>query len=121
MIQLIPVLLVAPLVMRGEVEFGVIGQSTMVFATLLGALSLVITRFQAISSYGAVVSRLGEFVEATGKIASRRTASGIGFRHEAGPVAFEALTLRCFMKSFPTSACGLPRGRAGRLINPDPR
>ncbi|MFM7181551.1 MAG: SbmA/BacA-like family transporter [Verrucomicrobiales bacterium] len=64
MIQLIPALIVAPLFMRGEVEFGVISQSAMAFATLLGALSLIITQFQAISSYAAVMSRLGEFSEA---------------------------------------------------------
>ena len=63
MIQLIPVLIVAPLFMRGGVEFGVIGQATMAFATLLGAFSLVITQFQAISSYAAVATRLCEFVE----------------------------------------------------------
>ncbi len=61
-IQLIPVLLVAPLFIRGEVEFGVIGQAAMAFATLLGAFSLVITQFQAISSYATVMARLGEFV-----------------------------------------------------------
>ena len=63
LIQLIPVLFVAPLFIRHEVEFGVIGQASMAFATLLGAFSLVITQFQAISSYATVVSRLGEFVE----------------------------------------------------------
>jgi putative ATP-binding cassette transporter len=35
----------------------------MAFATLLGAFSLVITQFQAISSYASVIARLGEFVE----------------------------------------------------------
>ena len=43
--------------------FGVIGQSAMAFATLLGAFSLVITQFQAISSYASVIARLSEFVE----------------------------------------------------------
>lgn len=63
LIQLIPVLIVAPLFMRRQVEFGVIGQSAMAFATLLGAFSLVITQFQAISSYASVIARLGEFVD----------------------------------------------------------
>lgn len=47
----------------GKVESGVIGRSALAFATLLGALSLVITRFQAVSSYASVVARLSEFVE----------------------------------------------------------
>ena len=63
LIQLIPVLIVAPLFIHGKVEFGVIGQSAMAFATLLGAFSLIITQFQAISSYASVVTRLSEFVE----------------------------------------------------------
>jgi vitamin B12/bleomycin/antimicrobial peptide transport system ATP-binding/permease protein len=64
LIQLIPVLIVAPMFIRREVEFGVIGQSAMAFATLLGAFSLVITQFQAISAYASVILRLGEFIEA---------------------------------------------------------
>lgn len=71
LIQLIPVLIVAPMFIRREVEFGVIGQSAMAFATLLGAFSLVITQFQAISAYASVILRLGEFVEAAEIPASR--------------------------------------------------
>jgi vitamin B12/bleomycin/antimicrobial peptide transport system ATP-binding/permease protein len=63
LIQLIPVLIVAPMFIRKEVEFGVIGQSAMAFAALLGAFSLIITQFQAISSYASVIARLSEFVE----------------------------------------------------------
>lgn len=63
LIQLIPVIVVAPMFIEHKVEFGVIGQSAMAFATLLGAFSLVITQFQAISSYASVVARLSEFVE----------------------------------------------------------
>ena len=69
LIQLIPVLIVAPMFIDRKVEFGVIGQSAMAFATLLGAFSLVITQFQAISSYASVIARLGEFVEAAEKTA----------------------------------------------------
>ena len=63
LIQLIPVLLVAPLFIDGEVEFGVIGQSAMAFAMLLGAFSLIVNQFQAISSYASVVARLSEFTD----------------------------------------------------------
>jgi putative ATP-binding cassette transporter len=67
LIQLIPVLLVAPMFIRREVEFGVIGQAAMAFATLLGAFSLIITQFQAISAYASVLLRLAEFVEVVDK------------------------------------------------------
>jgi len=61
LIQLIPVVIVAPLFIGGQVEFGIIGQSAMAFSTLLGAFSLIITQIQAISSYASVVVRLSEF------------------------------------------------------------
>lgn len=93
LIQLIPVLIVAPLFIRREVEFGVIGQSAMAFATLLGAFSLIITQFQAISSYASVISRLDEYVEATEKLAARRNVTRIGITHEAGHFEFKNVTL----------------------------
>ena len=58
LIQIIPTLIVAPLFIRGEVEFGVITQSAMAFAQLLGAFSLIINQFQSISSFAAVIARL---------------------------------------------------------------
>ena len=64
LIQIIPVLIVAPLFISGKVTFGVIGQSAMAFATLLGAFSLIVTQFQSISAYAAVIARIGEFQEA---------------------------------------------------------
>ena len=57
-IQIIPALIIAPKFIFGEVEFGVITQSTMAFATLLGAFSLIVTQFQSISTFTAVTARL---------------------------------------------------------------
>lgn len=57
-IQLIPPLLIAPMFIAGNIEFGVITQSTMAFATLLGAFSLIVTQFQSISAFTAVTARL---------------------------------------------------------------
>ena len=58
LIQILPALVVAPLFFRGTVEFGVVTQSTMAFAHLVGAFSLLVTQIQSISSYAAVVTRL---------------------------------------------------------------
>src|SRR5438046_9217304 len=52
-IQIIPALVVAPLFIRGEVEFGVITQSAMAFSTLVGALSLVVTALRSVSFIAA--------------------------------------------------------------------
>jgi vitamin B12/bleomycin/antimicrobial peptide transport system ATP-binding/permease protein len=54
-IQLIPALIIAPLFIRGEIQFGVIMQSAMAFSQLLGAFSLIVNQFQSISSFAAVV------------------------------------------------------------------
>jgi len=94
LIQLIPALLVAPLFIAGGVEFGVIGQATMAFATLVGAFSLIITQFQSISSYASVVTRLSELVEASGSAALRDTASCLDCRPSADRITYAGLDLR---------------------------
>ena len=93
LIQIIPILIVAPLFMRGDVEFGVITQSAIAFSTLLGALSLVVTQFQSISSFAAVVTRIGSLADALDGARPTDTA-GIDVREEADRVAYEELTLR---------------------------
>jgi len=67
LIQIIPALIVAPLFIRGKVEFGVITQSAVAFAQLLGAFSLIINQFQSISSFAAVTARLSSLVGAVEK------------------------------------------------------
>lgn len=57
-IQIIPLLIIAPSYMRGEIEFGVITQAALAFTTLLNAFSLIVTQFQSISAFSAVVKRL---------------------------------------------------------------
>jgi vitamin B12/bleomycin/antimicrobial peptide transport system ATP-binding/permease protein len=63
--QIIPVILAAPLYIRGIVELGVVMQSSMAFSQVLAAFSLIVTQFQALSAYAAVVTRLGGLWEAT--------------------------------------------------------
>ena len=93
MIQLIPTLVVAPLFMHRGVEFGVIGQASMAFATLLGAFSLVVTQFQAISSYASVVTRLGEFMGAYERT-QRKKGSRIEYSTNSNHFACSELTLQ---------------------------
>lgn len=64
LIQIIPALIVAPLFIEGDVEFGVITQSAIAFTHLLGAFSLIVTQFQSISSFTAVISRISVLAEA---------------------------------------------------------
>lgn len=55
----LPVLVVAPIFMRGGVEFGVITQTAGAFAQVLAAFSLIITQFGGLSAYLASIQRLG--------------------------------------------------------------
>ncbi len=93
LIQIIPALIVAPLYIRREVEFGVVTQSAMAFSQLLGAFSLIINQFQSISSFAAVVAR----VDALGEAVEHTTApdlSAIETAEDPDRLAFERLTLR---------------------------
>jgi vitamin B12/bleomycin/antimicrobial peptide transport system ATP-binding/permease protein len=92
LIQLIPILIIAPAFMRGEIEFGVITQSAMAFTTLVAGFSLIVTQFQSLSTYVAVVSRVSSLVDATERKAPS-SAAGIGIVETAGRLAFENLTL----------------------------
>ena len=68
LIQIIPILIVAPLFMRGEVEFGVITQSTMAFTHLIGAFSLIINQVHSLTIFAAVIARLGALGEAVERL-----------------------------------------------------
>ncbi|MEW6038386.1 MAG: SbmA/BacA-like family transporter [Pseudomonadota bacterium] len=92
LIQIIPALIVAPSFIRGEVEFGVITQSAMAFAHLVGAFSLIVNQFQSISSFAAVLARLSSLREAIEQAES--TVSAIELRDGGERLAYERLTLR---------------------------
>lgn len=67
MIQIIPALIIAPAFIERKIEFGVITQSAIAFSTLVAAFSLIVTQFQSLSSYAAVVARLSALVEVVGQ------------------------------------------------------
>ena len=117
LIQIIPALIVAPLFIRGKVEFGVITQSAIAFSHIVGAFSLIVTQFQSISLYVAVIARvsaLGESMQqagtargapdiatlcdiclpATNEVAGESKNSCIDFRECGGRITYEQLSLR---------------------------
>jgi len=91
-IQIIPALIIAPFFIAGKVEFGVITQSTMAFATLLGSFSLIITQFQSISTFSAVTARLHVLTEAIEK-SRLATPSAIQVSEGHDHVSYEHITL----------------------------
>jgi putative ATP-binding cassette transporter len=104
LIQIIPIAVVAPLYIRGRVEFGTVPQAAMAFSQIVGAFSLFVTRFQEISTYAAVTDRLGAMWEATepggGRPAPVPTGpkeamatAPIGRAEDAHRIAYEGLTL----------------------------
>jgi putative ATP-binding cassette transporter len=93
LIQIIPALIVAPLYINGEVEFGVVTQSAMAFAQLLGAFSLIINQFQSISSFAAVISRLDALEEAIERTTAPDSLA-IETLDDRNRLAYERLTLR---------------------------
>jgi putative ATP-binding cassette transporter len=93
LIQIIPALVVAPLFIHGKAEFGVISQSAMAFGHLLGAFSLIVTQFQSISNYTAVIARLGGLRQAMDN-ARPPVIPEIESCDSCGIVSFQGLTLR---------------------------
>jgi putative ATP-binding cassette transporter len=63
--QVIPALVVAELYFAGRVQFGTVTQAAMAFAQVQGAFSLLVTQFQEVSTYAALIDRLGALWEAT--------------------------------------------------------
>jgi putative ATP-binding cassette transporter len=93
LVQIIPALIVAPLYINGYVEFGVITQAAMAFAHILGAFSLIVTQFQSISSFAAVVARLGSLTDAIEKAQSSAATSIVSTENNNNGVAYHDLTL----------------------------
>lgn len=92
MIQIIPILLVAPLFMQGRVEFGVVTQSAMAFQMLVGAFSLVVTQFQSLSSFAAVIQRLISLWYVI-ELAQASNVSGLNFKEGRNEIMYQDLTL----------------------------
>lgn len=62
--QILPMLVVAPLLFSGDLKLGGVTQSAEAFIVVLGAFSVIVTEFQRISSFAAVVGRLSSLREA---------------------------------------------------------
>jgi len=56
----LPTLIVAPMYIRGSVEFGVVTQAESAFAQVLMALSVIILQFDGLSAFAAGIKRLGD-------------------------------------------------------------
>ena len=62
-VPIVPTVLVAPLYLEGKIEFGSVVQAGVVFMSVLNALSIIVLNFGGLSSFAAVITRLGSFWE----------------------------------------------------------
>jgi vitamin B12/bleomycin/antimicrobial peptide transport system ATP-binding/permease protein len=121
MTQLIPVLITVPLYIRGEIEFGQVMQAQVGFNFVLDAFSLLVKEFQSLTTFAAVVERLGAFYEATEpQLSSAKSSIEIV---EDGPcLAYEGLTLaaaddgRLLVADL---SLDIPRGKRLLILGPD--
>src|SRR5262249_39122481 len=94
LVSFIPVLIVAPRYLRGEIEFGVVTQAAMAFAQILDqATSLIVQQFQNLAEFVAVVMRLGTLWDAITEAATP-VQPAIQTVEDDTRVAYERLTLR---------------------------
>ncbi len=91
--QLIPLVVVAPLVISGEREVGILWQAQNAFLLVMGAFSIIVKEFQRISIFGAVIERLGAFLEALGGEPPRSGKGSLIVMEDASRVAFHEVTL----------------------------
>ena len=74
LVTFLPAAVVAPLYFKGEIEFGVINQSSSAFSHILGDVSLVVYQIERLASFSAVTDRLGQMTEVLNGPASRLVA-----------------------------------------------
>lgn len=60
-ILVLPIVVMAPLYFAGEIKFGVVTQASSAFIQVLGALSIIVSQFEQLSSFVAGISRLETF------------------------------------------------------------
>lgn len=129
LIQLIPLLIVAPMYIRGEAEFGKVTQAAVAFAFVVNAFSLIVKEFQRISTFGAVVERLGRFSEVLDEASAPPAAPSapgaaatlIRTVEDPSRLAFEGLTVmtptdgRVLIRDLTVQ---LPRGKRLLIVGP---
>jgi putative ATP-binding cassette transporter len=61
---IVPVLVVGPMYMRGEIEFGAVTQAESAFAQVLAAMSVIVSYFESFSASAASVKRISDLYDA---------------------------------------------------------
>ncbi len=62
-VRILPYLVVAPLYLAGETDFGAIGQATVAFFQIFSALTIIINQFDLLTAFAAGINRIAAFDE----------------------------------------------------------
>lgn len=57
---IVPMLILGPMFIRGQIEYGVVTQAQGAFAEVLMALSVIVAQFEGLSTFAAAINRLGD-------------------------------------------------------------
>ncbi|ACB52282.1 ATP-binding protein of ABC transporter [Crocosphaera subtropica ATCC 51142] len=93
--RLIPYIIIAPLYLQGELDFGAIAQASVAFSQVLSALSLITNQIQGITEFAASINRLGEFYESLDpkEFKKEKEQTSFIYTHKSPDVALENVTL----------------------------
>ncbi len=62
-VRMLPYLVVGPIYLAGDIDFGAIGQATAAFFQIFAALSIIIRQFDLITAFAAGINRIAAFDE----------------------------------------------------------
>ncbi len=94
---MVPVLIMAPLYLNQQINFGTLTQATIAFTWVLDALSLIVSQFERLSAFAATIARLGALAEELDKgdrycVWPRENPTWISFGTDPG-LKLEGLTV----------------------------
>ncbi len=92
-LQILPIVIVSPLYLDGEIEFGAVLQAGGAFVAVVNALSIIVTNFGQLSSLTAVINRLGTFFEALDTVSKGEASDLVFNREEASMIACSGVTI----------------------------
>ena len=119
-ISVLPAAVIAPLYFKGDIEFGVINQSSSAFNHILGDVSLIVFQFEALAGFAATVDRIGQFEEAlAGGETDEQDSERV--RGDATQLASAGTIARRDISAAPSSAASAPLLRVTALSLPLPR
>lgn len=75
LVAALPYLVVAPIYLAGQTDFGTITQAAIAFRQIFNALSIIVSQFEQLTAFAAGVKRLGAFRDALDRAELNRTNS----------------------------------------------